>query len=452
MGHEGYHHANQIDLPMIGRDTEFGAGGVGLRPSAGEATGALVRPLGAFERLYHRYQQKNPMHFCVVAELAEDLDPSALDAALLAVQHRHPLLNTYIDDHPPSRLGLYRPATVSPIPLTIVDAAAGHTWTELVAGELARPFDTCSAPMIRVVLLRAGPSNPAAIIVTADHAIADGLSARSILRDVFSALNGHELHALPAPPSQEELICRIRDAQPAAAPATNGQPQPTPPQWLAALSTFRRFDGALPHLSAITFDEDLTRRLVARTRVERTTVHCALVSAMTRAIIESGRNEFVRMMSPIEIRSHIGVDDDVCLYITATRTAFTRDQLTDLWDMARIVSDQLAGARSVPELLSSSAATEQFIPVDATTEDAEAFLLAGLSFEAVASNLGVLDMGPPEAVRPVAIWGPAVLGQLQDELNTGICTFNGQLRMLTASHNPLVDYLDRVRHILDAAC
>jgi NRPS condensation-like uncharacterized protein len=392
------------------------------------------------------------MHFCVVAELADDLDAAALDAALLAVQHRHPLLNTYIDDHPQTRLGLYRPATVSPIPLRIFDAAADHTWRDLVAEELTRPFDTSTAPLVRVVLLRSGPSTPAAIVVTADHTIADGLSARSILRDVFSALNGHELHALPAPPSQEDLICRLRDAQPAAAPATNGQPQPEQPEWLGTLCAIRRFDGALPHLSAITFDKDLTRRLVARARAERTTVHCALVSAMSRAIIESGRNEWVRMMSPIEIRSHIGVDDDVCLYITATRTAFTRDQLTDLWDMARIVSDQLAGARSVPALLSSSAATEQFIPVGATTEDAEAFLRAGLSFEAVASNLGVLDMGPPEAVRPVAIWGPAVLGQLQGELNTGICTFNGQLRMLTASHDPLVDYLDRVRDILDAAC
>lgn len=438
---------------MIGRDPEFRAGGVRLRPSAGEATDALVRPLGAFERLYHRYQQKNAMHFCVVAELADDPDPSALDTALLAVQHRHPLLNVYVDDHPQTRLGLYRPATVSPIPLRIVDAAAGHTWRDVVAEELARPFDTRSAPMIRVVLLRSGPGNPAAIVVTVDHTIADGLSARSILRDVFSALNGHELHALAAPPPQEELICRLRDAHSAAAvAATNGQPQPEQPEWLETLCAIQRFDGAVPHLSAITFDEDLTERLVARARAERTTVHSALVSAMSRAIIESGRNEFVRMMSPIEIRSHIGVDDDVCLYITATRTAFTRDQLTDLWDMARIVSEQLAGARSVPALLSSSAATEQFIPVDATTEDAEAFLLAGLSFEAVASNLGVLDMGPPEAIRPVAIWGPAVLGQLQGELNTGICTFNGQLRMLTASHDPLVDYLDHVRDILDAAC
>jgi hypothetical protein len=158
------------------------------------------------------------------------------------------------------------------------------------------------------------------------------------------------------------------------------------------------------------------------------------------------------MLSPIEIRSHIGVDDDVCLYITATPTAFTRDQLTDLWDMARMVSDHLADARSVPALLGASAATEQFIPVGATTEDAEAFLLAGFGYEAMATNLGALDMGPPETLRPVAIWGPAILGQVQGELITGICTFNGQLRMLTASHDPLPDYLDRVRDILDVAC
>jgi hypothetical protein len=54
------------------------------------ARGALVRRLGAFERMYHRYEQKSTMHFCVVAELTDDLDPSALDAALLAVQQRQP--------------------------------------------------------------------------------------------------------------------------------------------------------------------------------------------------------------------------------------------------------------------------------------------------------------------------------------------------------------------------
>ncbi|HEV7419165.1 MAG TPA: hypothetical protein VGO30_04900, partial [Mycobacterium sp.] len=91
-------------------------------------------------------------------------------------------------------------------------------------------------------------------------------------------------------------------------------------------------------------------------------------------------------------------------------------------------------------------------PVDATTEDAESFTIAGLSFEAFASNLGVLDMGAPLVVRPLAIWGPAILGQVQGELSAGICTFNGQLRIVSASHDPLSDYLDRVCDVLDAAC
>jgi hypothetical protein len=142
----------------------------------------------------------------------------------------------------------------------------------------------------------------------------------------------------------------------------------------------------------------------------------------------------------------------VCLYFTMIRTAFTRDQLTDLWDMARTGGHQLAAARSLPAVLAASAATEKFIPVDATTEDTEDFMVGGLSFEAFASNLRVLDMGPQEAVRPVAIWGPAILVQIQGELASGICTFNGQLRIVSASHDLLPDYLDRVRDVLDAAC
>src|ERR1700694_2428868 len=50
----------------------------------------------------------------------------------------------------------------------------------------------------------------------------------------------------------------------------------------------------------------------------------------------------------------------------------------------------------------------------------------GLSFETFASNLRVLDMGTAETVRPVAIWGPAILVQAEGGLNGGICTFKGQ--------------------------
>jgi hypothetical protein len=161
---------------MSGRGTQY-AGGVGLRPSVGDAIGGLVRPLGAFERMFHLNEQKSTKHFCVVAELADDVDPFALAGAQLAVQRRHPLLNIYVEDHPQTRLGFYRPASVPPIPVTVVDAETGRSWRDLVAADLTRPFDASIAPMTRVVLLRSGPSTPAAIVLTADHAIVDGLSA-----------------------------------------------------------------------------------------------------------------------------------------------------------------------------------------------------------------------------------------------------------------------------------
>jgi hypothetical protein len=136
---------------------------------------------------------------------------------------------------------------------------------------------------------------------------------------------------------------------------------------------------------------------------------------MRRVMIESGPNDFLRMVTPFAFRNHIGVDGDVCLFFTTICTALQREQLTDLWDMARTVSDQLAGGRSVPGLFGASAA-EQLITVDAPTTDPEGFLVGRPSYEASASNLGVLDMGTAEAVRPVAIWGPAILMQAEGEL------------------------------------
>jgi hypothetical protein len=172
---------------------------------------------------------------------------------------------------------------------------------------------------------------------------------------------------------------------------------------------------------------------------------------MSRAIIESGRREFVRTLTPVGFRNKIGVHGDVCLYFTAARTTFGREQLTDLWQMARMIGALLAGACSVPTLVAGSAATEEFFPINATAKGAEDFLIATHSFEALACNLRVLDMGTPEAVWPLAIWGPAILVHVQGELSSGICTFNGQLRIISASHDPLPGYLDRVGDILDAA-
>jgi hypothetical protein len=125
------------------------------------------------------------MPYCAVAELADDLAPAALEAALLVVQRRHPLLNVYVEDHPQTRLRFRRPAGVPPIPVSVVDAGTGHTWCDVVAAESTRPIDVSSAPMIVVLLVRPGPSTPAAVVLTVADPIVDGLSAGFVLRSAL---------------------------------------------------------------------------------------------------------------------------------------------------------------------------------------------------------------------------------------------------------------------------
>ena len=140
--------------------------------------------VSADDRVRPRHQQ-NTMPCCAVAELADDLDPSALDAGLLVVQRRHPLLNVFVEDHPQTGLGFRRPACVPPIPVSVVDAGTGRTWCDVVAAELTRPFDLSSAPMIRVVLLGSGPTTSAATVLTVADVIVDGLSAGYVLRSLL---------------------------------------------------------------------------------------------------------------------------------------------------------------------------------------------------------------------------------------------------------------------------
>jgi hypothetical protein len=139
----------------------------------------------ADDRVRPRRRQKNTMPCCAVAELADDLDPSALDACLLVVQRRHPLLNVFVEDHPQTGLGFRRPTCVPPIPVSVVDAGTGHAWCDVVAAELTRPFDLSSAPMIRVVLLGSGPTTSAATVLTVADVIVDGLSAGYVLRSLL---------------------------------------------------------------------------------------------------------------------------------------------------------------------------------------------------------------------------------------------------------------------------
>jgi len=181
-------------------------------------------------------------------------------------------------------------------------------------------------------------------------------------------------------------------------------------------------------------------------------VHAAIVTAASHVRSQDGGGgSFVRVVTPFNFRRHIGADRDCANYFTATRTGMAPSSGASFWDQARTVNDGLADARSVDGVLTTSAATRQLIPVDATAETAEGFLLGGLSYELMVSNLGIRTVGCGPR-RPTALWGPILMCQVEGECVTGVTTYDGRLRMVACGHSPTAAFLDGVRTALLAAC
>ncbi|OBG19360.1 condensation domain-containing protein [Mycobacterium sp. 852002-51057_SCH5723018] len=408
-----------------------------------ESATTLIRPIGALERLFYRYAERHPDHFLQAAEFGEVLTAARLRRALAAVQRRHPLLSAHIEDRPGTRLVFCRAATVAPITLTVYRSPE-CCWEATAAEELARPFDRSRAPLMRASLVQ-GPAS-SAVVLTFDHAIADGISSMLVLDDLVAALNGAKLPSLPTPRSQEQIIA-----------GTLGRLDPFDPAELSddprmgKPSTIRPFDANLTNVHAMELSEVDTARLVARCRAERTTVHAAIVTAACRVRAADRGEDFVRVLNPINIRALIGVGRDCGMYIQSTWTGLAPWDGAPFWEQSRAITAHLEVARSARGILTASLAIQQAMPVDADADDAVDLFSRVAPFEMIVSNLGVQNIDDAGPLRPTAIWGPLAQSQTDGEYFIGITTYEGKLRMVTYGYSVPSTFLKGVGAALVAA-
>ena len=401
----------------------------------------LVRPLGALERLFFRYSERNPSHFLLVAEFDMVLDAGQLRTALDAVQRRHPLLSVHVQDHPSVRLGFYRARTVAPIALRVLDGTDGD-WQSVAAGELARPFDRTTAPLMRAAVLTRSMSS--ILILTFDHTIGDGISSIIVLEDLIAALSGRVLDAMPAAPTIEDLIDNSLSASAAPAPAI-------PDERMAVPSSHRPFDGTPPFLHTVTMTQADTTRLALRCRAESTTVHAAILVAASRARAQLHGDEFVRALSPINIRDLTHAQSHCAAYFSGTCTGLAPHDNMSFWDQARAMSTDLNSARSPAGVVTASQAIRQAMTVDATAACAEHVFGDIFAWEVLTTNLGRQDLAHTGDLAPSAIWAPIVQSQTTGEYAIGILTYRGRLRMACVGYAPVTDYLNSVLNTLVTA-
>jgi hypothetical protein len=411
---------------------------------AGQSTAELVRPIGAFERLFFRHAVRNPMHFVVVAEFDTQLNIDLLQQSVRNVQRRHALLSVHLEDRPGTRLGFYRSKTVAPIEIAIRECEDAD-WTPLVSSELAHPFDRSRAPLMRAVV--AHGSNGSNLALTFDHTVADGISSLIVLNDLVASMSGLPLEDLPVPASQEELI----DRELSGVVAFDDSELPVADARMSRPASLRPFDDEPTRAQVCELDEMDTAQLVHRSRAEHTTVHASIVTAASRVRGEDLAEPFVRVESPINFRSQIGVVNNCADYFAASCTGMAPRE-DAFWNQARGVTSQLAAVRSLRGIVTASKRVRQAIPVDADVVDAERLFTRVLPHDLLISNLGVHQILPTATIRPTAIYGPFVQGHLEGEHILGVVTYEGRLRMSACGYNLKPGFLERVSRVVINAC
>lgn len=407
----------------------------------------VLRPLGAFEHLFWLIDQNHPVHFAMAAEIEGDASPRAWRQALDRLQQRHPLLGVSIHAAPGRAPDFHR-GEPAPIPLRIIeDDDPSSRWTVEAGEELATPFDATRAPLLRALLIQG--HREATVVLSAHHAVADGMSLAFAIRDLLHALVGGALKPLPLLLSQEAILGDTVVMAGSDADA----PEPAGP---AAI--LRPRDDARPKVLALPLSERLTARLSDRARQEGT-VHAALLAAMGIAgssIADAWQGIPVRLTSPVNTRRALGVGEDFGVFVGAASSTFQSGAsevgVTDFWTLAReaksgVAFGQTREGGAVVSALQHAVAT---VPDVAT---AASFAAAAFAREGMVSNLGRLPFGRRFGpLRLKALWGPAVLQGLTGEQTFGVATLDGVLTLTHSSYTPHARLLGAMQSVLAEAC
>jgi hypothetical protein len=211
--------------------------------------------------------------------------------------------------------------------------------------------------------------------------------------------------------------------------------------------SIRPFDGTPPYVHTVPLDVADTAGLVNRCRAEETTVHAALLTAASRVHATLHKKDFVRVLSPVDVRPLLNIGGDCAAYFMCTITGMAPNDGTAFWNQARAMTADLSIPKSGLGVAASSATVAQAVTIDADCAVAEQLFTAALPFDLLVTNLGVQELHVDGPIKPTALWGPIVQSQADDYV-IGITTYEGRLRMFACGYTPSKDFLEGVRSAL----
>ncbi|OZJ01925.1 hypothetical protein BZG36_05320 [Bifiguratus adelaidae] len=406
----------------------------------------FLRPLGPCEAYFWLSNQNSAKHFIVAAEIKGTTTVASWQAALDAVQRRHPLLSVCIDTDA-SGIPYFRSIPNLPIPLKVIDSETGQGWEDIIVAEWETPFPVKDALLVRTTLLYA--KHRATFLFAAHHSIADGLSSTFVIRDILQSLSGMALKTLPTPAAQEDLVpppvvqesengTESNDNSAAPAPSAPGTPLKRDPSTL--------------QVRGLCLPTELTTTLRERARAEGVTVHGALVAAIVLAGKEcrqEWRSSPVRVVSPVNTRKIVGRGQDCALTIVFPIGTYDPQSSAQFWDIARLVKSDLKGVRTKEGLAMVLDGFRQLLASKPGMPEIAQFELHACASEMMVSNLGDLEIESQFGdLKLESFWGPSVFVGMEGEQIFGAGTVNGALHLLHTSYSAIPKCLETTERIL----
>jgi hypothetical protein len=200
--------------------------------------------------------------------------------------------------------------------------------------------------------------------------------------------------------------------------------------------------------------KELTTKLRTHAREVGATVHGALVAAFTfsgRQLSSDWQTHPVRVVSPVNNRKLLGLEDQCALSIIFPTGAYAPDSEERLWDVARAVKDELTPVRTAEGLSTVFSGFRQLMSTSPDVAQIAAFELQVCACEGMVSNLGVLPFETNFGGFTLeSLWGPSVFVGIEGEQMIGAATLNGAIHLLQTSYTPIQKLLQTMEATLEA--
>jgi NRPS condensation-like uncharacterized protein len=398
------------------------------------------RKLGGLESLFYTWDQSDPKHFLVAAEVHGYTTAENWKHGLALLQLRHPMLNVGITASDGDLV--FFPTTEREIPFEIKHVKTKIDIKLELEKELGLRIDTAQGPLARVKLFQ--NSDKCLVIFSIHHAISDGLSVVFLLNDLLRSVTGTGLGDLPEASSMDDIL-NLKITNPAVKITDQIKPE-----FLEKYNYIK--DEPKPEIDILTFSEEFTTKLIRRAKEEETTVHGTLQAAAIEAIAyfsEQERNE-VSIMSPISPRAHLGVTENCGLYTMASTVNFNITEKLPFWELSRHAKQELATSASLSALENYTTQTNNLV---ANVNDLTGFMEANLNIDIMLSNLGRYPFGSAYGPLTVTgIYGPMIISGSGKKQSIGAITVNGKLALTHSSRYLIPGFLAFLHSRLTKAC